>query len=173
MRKKRSSRDIGFDSHDRGRLTRALRRVTDVRAYWRLQAVLLVAQGLSVTEVAGLTGTRPWAVYSWIRAYIRTHDPGALGDAPRRGRPPVPPAITDARIRREFLRDPLRLGYTTTAWTAELFARHLHERYGQQLSPYTLRRRMRRLGLRWKRPRHTYGTKDPNRAQKKGGLYAA
>jgi hypothetical protein len=32
---------------------------------------------------------------------------------------------------------------------------------------------MRRLGLRWKRPRYVYATKDPHRAQKKGRLSAA
>jgi hypothetical protein len=56
------------------------------------------------------------------------------------------------------------------AW---LLAKHFSEKYGCPISPATLRRRMRHLGLRWKRPRYAYATKDPHRAQKKGGSFAA
>ena len=83
------------------------------------------------------------------------------------------PAITDERIRREVRRDPMRLGYNSTGWTVALLADHLHRRYGTAICARTLRRRMHELGLRWKRPRYTYATKDPNRTQKKGGLFAA
>jgi transposase len=173
MRKPKSAAEHGFDRYDKRRLRRALERAVDVRTYRRVHAVLSVAQGQPVREVARLACAALRTVYAWVTTYVRTHRPQSLEDAPRPGRPPVAPAITDARIRREFGRDPLRLGYNTTAWTAPLLAHHLGTRYGQSLGAGTLRRRMRSLGLRWKRPRHAYGTKDPNRAQKKGGLYAA
>ena len=163
----------GFDPYDRRRLVHALRHAPDVRTYRRIQAVLLVAQGWPVPEVADVTGTRPWAVYAWIRRYLRRHRPDSLYDAPRPGRPPVAQHITDARIVRELRRDPLRLGYNTTGWTVSLLARHLSQKYGCPISARTLRRRMRRLGLRWKRPRYVYATKDPHRTQKKGRLFAA
>ena len=54
-----------------------------------------------------------------------------------------------------------------------LLAKHLGRTYGCPISPRTLRRRMRALGLRWKRPRYVYADKDPHRAQKKGGSSAA
>jgi transposase len=163
----------GFDPYDRRRLLHALQRAPDVRTSRRLQAVLLVAQGWPVPEVARSTGTRPWAVYSWVRRYLRTHRPDALYDAARPGRPQAASRITAARIARELRRDPLRLGYNTTGWTVALLARHLSRKYRCPISPRTLRRRMRRLGLRWKRPRYVYATKDPHRAQKKGRLSAA
>jgi transposase len=97
----------------------------------------------------------------------------SLEDAPRSGRPRAAARVTDARIVREFRRDPLRLGYNTTGWTVPLLATHLSQKYGCRLSPATLRRRMRHLGLRWKRPRYVYADKDPHRAQKKGGSSAA
>lgn len=67
----------------------------------------------------------------------------------------------------------MRLGYHATGWTVSLLADHLQTKYGGALSARTLRRRMWDLDLRWKRPRYVYATKDPNRAQKKGALFAA
>jgi transposase len=115
----------------------------------------------------------PWAVYKWVDRYLGEHDPRSLADDPRPGRPAAAVAITDARIRRELARDPLLLGYMATEWTVPLLATHLSDRYGCQIPPRTLRRRMKALGLAWKRPRHAFSEKDPNRAQKKGRLSAA
>jgi transposase len=173
MRRTRTPNELGFDQYDRRRLVRALLRATKVRTYRRLQAVLLVARGHTVLKVAHLTGAKPAAVYDWVQRYLRTHQPDCLGDAARPGRPRTATAITDARIVREFRRDPLRLGYATTGWTVALLAEHLGRTYGCPISARTLRRRMRALGLRWKRPRYVYADKDPHRAQKKGASFAA
>jgi transposase len=144
----------------------------DARSFRRLQAVLLVARGRSVPEVARLTDLKPEAIYGWVRRYRSDHQPEALTDRPRSGRPRAAPAITDARIVRQFHRDPLRLGYNTTGWTVALLAAHRSRTYDGPITPDTLRRRMRTLGLRWKRPRYVYADKDPHRAQKKGGSCA-
>jgi transposase len=154
-------------------LGHALRDATDLRTFRRSQAVLLVARGFAVPAVAEFTGAKPAAIYGWVRRYCRAHRSDSLVDAPRSGRPLAANAITDARIVREFRRDPLRLGYSTTGWTVALLAKHLARKYGCPISARTLRRRMRRLGLRWKRPRYVYAEKDPHRAQKKGGSFAA
>jgi transposase len=163
----------GFVPSDTRRLARALRRTFDVRTYQRLQAVLLVARGWPVAEVARDTATRRWAVYNWVRRYLHTHQPDSLRDAARPGRPPIARPITDARIVAELQRSPLRLGYSATGWTVPLLAQHLGRKYRCPISVPTLRRRMRRLGLRWKRPRYVYATKDPHRTQKKGRSFAA
>ncbi len=173
MRRARTPQELGLDHHDRRRLEQALERASEVRTFRRIQAVLLVALGWAMAEVARITGARPWAVYAWVRRYLRDHHVASLEDAPRSGRPHTAARITDARIVRAFRRDPLRLGYNTTGWTVPLLATHLSQKYGCSITPATLRRRMRRLGLRWKRPRYVYADKDPHRAQKKGGLFAA
>jgi transposase len=173
MRRARTPTDLGFDQHDRRRLARALERTVEARIFRRVQAVLLVARGWAIAEVARITGARPGAIYDWVQRYLRTHQVASLEDAPRSGRPHTAARITDARIRREFRRDPLRLGYNATGWTVPLLATHLSKKYDYPISPATLRRRMRRLGLRWKRPRYAYADKDPQRAQKKGGSFAA
>ena len=172
MRRARTPTELGFDQHDRQRLARALQHATDIRAYRRIQAVLLVARGQSVPEVARIVGANADAVYDWVRRYRRTHHPETLTDASRSGRPRTAVRITDARIAHEFRRDPLRLGYNATGWTVPLLAQHLGRTYDCPIGARTLRRRMQRLGLRWKRPRYVYADKDPNRAQKKGGSSA-
>src|SRR5947208_12834331 len=108
MRRARTPNELGFDQYDRRRLASALRRATEVRTYRRLQAVLLVARGHPVPEVARSTAAKPAAIYDWVRRYLRAHQPDGLADASRSGRPRAATAITDACIVREFRRDPLR-----------------------------------------------------------------
>lgn len=150
-----------------------MRQTKDARLYRRLQAVLLMAQDRPIAEVAQITATKQWSVYSWVKRYLRSHDSEGLRDLPRSGRPRVAKEITGARIMQEIKRSPMELGYNATGWTVSLLGQHLRAKYGNSFSDVTLRKRMRELGLRWKRPRYVYSTKDPNRAQKKGALYAA
>ena len=174
MRTSRSTVAWGFDGHDRRRLARALAGCREVRAYRRLQAVMLVASGVSVSRAARLACAGWRAVHRWVEVYLGSRRVADLYDAPRSGRPPASGRITDARIVREYGRDPLRLGHMATEWTVPLLATHLSGRYGCAITPRTLRRRMKALGLAWKRPRHAYGDeKDPHGAQKKGRSSAA
>jgi hypothetical protein len=78
------------------------------------------------------------------------------------------PRITAAHILQHLRGNPLQLGYRTTVWSVKLLAAHLSRQYDCPISPYTLRRRMKAMGLRCKRPRYFYEEKAPHRAQKKG-----
>lgn len=168
MRKPRHPREVGFDRYDEARLAKAIKGVEDKRTFLRLKAVLLFVQGMSVEAVAKLFDKSIQAVYHWTRRYLKEHDPGALFDAPKSGRPLSAQSITDERILKELKRNPLKLGYRTTVWTVEILALHLSHRYACPIRPFTLYRRMKAMGLRSKRPRYVYSEKDPNRAQKKG-----
>jgi transposase len=168
MRIQKSPKEFGFDRYDKGRLQRGLKRVVDKRTFIRLKAVLLVAQGEPVLSVAKLFEKSFQVIYSWIGVYLKQHKAASLFDAPRSGRPLVAPAITEKPILRELKRNPLKLGYNTTVWTVALLAQQLKNRYGQDIHPFTLYRRMKQIGLHSKRPRYVYEEKDPNRRQKKG-----
>jgi transposase len=120
--------------------------------------------------VAEISGVSEKAVYAWIDRYLAKHQIEALEDVPRSGRPLIAQKITAARIVRELRRSPLHQGYPTTVWTVGLLAQHLSQRYQCAISPFTLRRRMKSLGLSCKRPRYFYEEKDPHRTQKKGLL---
>lgn len=159
-----------LDGRDIRRLGAALGRIKQPRWLQRVQAVMLVALGQTPAQAARGTAQSRWSVYKWLGRYGRRHRVEDLADRPRSGRPPAAKALTAARIRREYRRDPLALGYMATEWTVPLLADHLARRYGCRgpVSPHTLRRRLRRdLGLSWKRPRHGYFV-DPGLPQKKG-----
>jgi transposase len=173
MRKPATPADLGFTARDRRRLAQALASAPQTRVFHRLQAVLLVAQGYRVSESAQVTGLSQRAVYHLLKRYLADHQADLLLDSSRSGRPPAAPKITPARILAELRRSPLRLGYRTNVWTAELLAARLSQRYGCAISPRTPRRRMRDTGLRCKRPRYVYSEKEPHLAQKKGQLSAA
>ena len=162
-----------LDGTDVRRLRRALAAVTQVRWFKRLQTVLLVAAGQAPRQAARLSGQSIWNVYHWVGRYGRRHRPQDLADRPRRGRPRAAPSLTTARIRRALSRDPLKLGYMSTEWTVPLLAQHLRLTYGCAISARTLRRRLKVLGLVWKRPRYVYHPADPHRGQKKGRSSAA
>ena len=173
MRTAKGPAELGFKRYDRPRLTKAPRGAIEARDSRRLQAVLLVAQGRHVAEVARITRASTRSVYGWLRRYLRDHRVEDLTERPRPGRPPVAEAITDERIRRELARSPMELGYSTTTWTVKTLADHLSHTYGCPITERTLRRRMADMDLCWKRPRYVYSTKDPHRAQKKGRSCAA
>jgi transposase len=156
-----------LDGHDVRVLRGALKRAKQARWLKRVQAVMLVALGQTPLEAARSTAQSRWSVYKWLARYGRRHRPEDLMDRPRSGRPKAARAMTLRRIRHEYQRDPLALGYMATEWTVPLLAGHLARRYRCPMSPRTLRRRMKSLGLAWKRPRHAYFI-DPHRPQKKG-----
>jgi transposase len=170
MRKSAAPSELGFNARDRQRLTLALKSTNEARLFRRLQAVLLVAEGRRVTEVAHITGLGQSSIYYLRDQYLHAHSAASLQESPRAGRPLVAGAITAQRILKELARSPFALGYRTQVWTVELLAKHLSTRYKCSISARTLRRRMRALGLRCKRPRYVYSEKEAHRAQKKGRL---
>jgi transposase len=168
MRKSLSSSERGVNAHDRHRLSRALTQTDAVRVFRRMQAVLLMAEGRTVGEAAQITGLSLQSVYTLVHRYLPSHQVESLHDLPHPGRPPDAPELTATQILRELRRSPLRLGYRPNVWTVETLALHLSQRYPSALAPWTLRRRMKHLGLVGKRPRYFYSEKHPPRAQKKG-----
>ena len=161
--------ELGFNRYDVPRLKQALKSAADKHLFQRVQAVLWVAQGHTIREVAELTGVSVPTVYNWAKLYLRRHHVATLADAPRSGRPLVAPRITAPRIRPQWRRNPLRLGSRTTVWSVNLLAEHLSRPYHCPSTPYTRRRRLKARGLRCKRPRYCYEEKAPHRAQTKGG----
>lgn len=173
MRTASSPADLGFNRYDEPRLKKALNQAADKRIFQRVQAVLLVARGHAISEVATISGVSAQTIYNWLRLYLDQHQVAALADAPRGGRPLVAECVSAARILRALRHSPLKLGYRTNVWTVATLAQHLSERYHCLITPRTLRRRLKEAGLVCKRPRYFYAEKDPHRAQKKGRLSGA
>ncbi len=172
MRKPTTPADLGFTARDRRQLSQALADAPQTRVFRRLQAVMLITQGYTAQASAQITGLSLRSVYHWVKRFLAGHQIGVLLDQSRSGRPAVATKITPARILAELKRSPLRLGYRTNVWTVELLADRLRQQYDCEISPHTLRRRMRALGLRCKRPRYVYSEEEPHLPQKKGRLSA-
>lgn len=156
-----------FTPADQRRLARALRAATHARVYRRLEAVLLVAEGASCQDAARQVRTARRTVERWARRYLAAHDPAALDDYRRSGRPRVA-ELTKRQLVATLARDPRTLGYRATTWTAPLLASYCAERFQCPLSARTLRRRLHEWGYRWKRPRYVYSERATHLAQKKG-----
>ena len=73
MRIAKRSSEFGFNQYDVSRLTKALKRATDARLFQRVQAVLWVAQGETISEVAALTGVSGQTVYNWLQRSLTCH----------------------------------------------------------------------------------------------------
>jgi transposase len=157
-----------LDGTDRRRLLRALDGVDDVRLYRRLQALVEIADGDSITAVARRLRVERSTVHRWIQRYRAERQPQRLRDAARSGRPRSAPQLTDARLKQLLTRDPCTCGYDANAWTAPLLAAHLRDQ-GIALSERTLRRRIRAARFRWKRPRYVYSERADHVGAKKGG----
>jgi transposase len=159
--------ELGFHPYDVSRLTKALKRATDARLFPRVPAVLGVAQGETISEVAALTGVSGQTVSNWLQRSLTCHQVAALADAPRRGRPVTAPQLTATPLLQHLHDHPLHLGYRTTGWSVKLLAAPLSHQDACPSSPHTLRRRMKAMGVRWKRPRYFDEEKAPHRAHKK------
>ena len=64
--------------------------------------------------------------------------------------------------------DPQARGYHATGWTVPLLRAELVQA-GYAVGARTIRRTLKRLGWRWKRPRYVYSQRAAHVAQKKGG----
>jgi transposase len=161
---------FAFTGGDRRRLAAALSQATEVRHFRRLQAVLQVAEGVSVSAVAQRAKVDRSTVHRWVQTYGQTRQPACLAEAPRAGRPREASDLDEELLAELLAHDPRSLGYRATSWTAPLLRRHLQEECGCPVSERTLRRRLHEYGWNWKRLRYVYGQRASQISQKKGAF---
>jgi transposase len=139
----------------------------------RAQMVLLSAQERTVPEIAAIFAVNAKTVRLWIRRF-NGQGPAGLYDAPRSGRPrkltdPVRAALIDL-----IQADPAQFGYLATFWTVAMLVLALAKQVQAQLSPSSVRQVLKRLGLRWGRPRLAMPHKvDPHKAAKQWAVAQA
>lgn len=153
---------------DRQRLQRALSHTKSVRDYRRLEVLLWIAQGVSVALAAQQARVDRSSAHRWVQRYLASHDPAALSDRPRSGRPLAAPTLTESLLSTLLAQDPRVHGYCATGWTVPLLAQHLRQRHGMDLSERTLRHRLHDFGYCWKRPRYVFSQRAAHLPQKKG-----
>jgi transposase len=147
----------------------AVRSAQQVRAYRRLKAVQLVAEGYPVEDVARLCEVCRASVYRFVRAFI-DGGPEALEDAPRSGRPPKLPAEylgDDGRAAWQRLLDRRpstmpELGTPSHIWTLALLARYMQVVHGVTVAEATIYNALTRAGFRRGRTKLTVTSPDPD-----------
>ena len=158
--------NLKLNAWQRRRLRRQLKDTRDARLYRRTLAILEVDRGRSVHDVASSLDVQPRTIYYWIEVYLRGHDPAALADADRPGRPSLWAEGLGRRLRAAMALSPQGLGYPSVDWTVPLLGDYLGDRGGGRPSDDTIRRGLRRLGYVWKRPRYVLEP-DPELVEKK------
>lgn len=151
---------------ERAVLTDAATRERRVRQWRRYQAVLLVADGMSPQQAATSVGCSRASVYSWLAAW---RERGFAGLVEAAHPPPIQAhaAPLETLLTGLLADDPQHHGHHATGWTVPL----LHgeaQAAGIAVSDHTVRRAVRRLGWRWKRPKYVLGRPDPAYDEKKG-----
>jgi transposase len=160
----------GFFRMDAENLRRAMEQVWDKRIYIRMWGVLLWCEGKRMKEIMALLSRSRQVIHRWVQLFLKTHDPLCLYERERSGRPKAADPITKERILDALQVDPGQAGYRANAWTVKTLADYLNKHYQANITTITLRRRMKQIGLRYKRPRYVYQEKALHVAQKKGRL---
>ncbi len=138
----------------------------------RAQALLWLAEGEPVEQVAELLQVSRQTVYNWVERFRQREGldlRARLLDAPRPGRPPTALGVIDPVIEAVIDQDPRELGYHSTVWTATLLLQHLKRDHGIEVSRKSIGLALTRLGIRWKRPRHQLALRPETWRQSKGG----
>jgi transposase len=157
--------ELHLTTRQRHRLEAQLKATHDAGLFRRTLAVLEVASGTSVTEVARLLRTSRVSIHHWLACYSQDHDPTALADHRGGNHPSVWTEDLQAALRECLGQSPDRFGFQAVSWTVGLLQQQLAPLCEGGLSTRTIRRPLDDLGYVWKRPRYILDP-DPERDKK-------
>jgi transposase len=113
-------------------LQEEIRRSEESRYVHRLHAVLLVAQGMTCPEVAGLLRCAPRTVEYWVRSFEKKGLSGLL----ERERPGRPKRLNENQLQavRKVLREaPREAGVSGSIWDGKTLSAWIEQQYGIKL----------------------------------------
>ncbi len=152
---------------ERAQLAEAASKQKRVRTWRRMRAIELLAEGRKPEAVAEALGCARSSVYAWAKAW---REMGLLGlqERPRSGRKRSLQRRAELLLE-ELLQEgnPQSRGYRSSGWTVPMLRSEL-AKSGYVVSERTVRRTLKRLGFRWKRPKYVLGRPDPDHESKKG-----
>ncbi len=163
---------INLTDRQRQELQHLARRGRDARVVRRAQGLLWLEQGEHPIPVAQRLGVTRESVYAWVR---RLQHQGArslaekLLEQPRSGRPREKRHAVQELVQQVMDTQPSQYGYQTEGWTVPLLRYHLKATEGMEVSNATIRRCLKGMGYRWKRPRYVLARRDPFWRQAKWG----
>jgi transposase len=163
---------ISLTDSQRQELQDLARRGRDARVVRRAQGLLWLDQGEHPIAVAQRLGVTRESVYAWPRRLQHQSARSLaekLREQPRSGRPREKRQAVQELVQQVMDTQPSQYGYQAEGWTAALLRHHLKATQGIEVSIATVRRCLKGLGYRWKRPRYVLARRDPFWRQAKGG----
>jgi transposase len=82
-------------------------------------------------------------------------------------------AVVQRILKSLLTQDPRAYGYQAMVWTVALLCREVEKQTGESVSDSTMRRALRLVRYRHKRPRYVLTRRSPTWRQAKGGLKTA
>ena len=159
----------------REQLQQIARASSEARPVRRAQALLWLDAGNSFGVVARRLGVSRRTVHRWrVRYEDGTMESVAerVQERARRGCPPRKRQRARKVIERVWPRDPRRYGYRALVWTVSMLRCEIRQQTGEVVSLRTVRRALRDLRYRYKRPRLVLARRLTMWRQAKGGLSA-
>ena len=158
--------DLTRTAAQRAELEAAVGAAQRTRAGKRCQAVLLLAEGEAPAAIARSLRCHASSGYGWATAW-REEGLAGLRGGPHPGAGRRLDAAGEAVLTGLLAADPQTRGHHATGWTVPLL-RSEPAQAGYPSSARTVRRALRRLGSRGKRPQYVLGRPDPAYAAKRG-----
>lgn len=155
-----------------GRLREIARGSKNARQVRRAQALLWLHEDCSAQAVADRLGMSRQTVQRWKRQYQeRAQDDvrARIQEGQHTGRVPAQLKLAQKEIKRVWRHDPRRYGFRARNWTVPMLRCLIHRRTKASVSRSTVRRALRSLRYRYKRPRLTLARRSPTWRQEKGG----
>lgn len=153
------------DRAERRRLTKKLHKTKDKDHCRRLNAILLLSEHKSVTEVAKVLMAARSSINRWIHWYT---DSGIDGlESSTRGRVTVLPYRQIVGVLSTLLQlSPQDIGYQRSRWSTELMAIEINRMFELRIHASTIRRWLPKMGIVWRRAAPTLHIRDPDREAK-------
>jgi transposase len=139
-----------------------IRRSEESRYDHRLHGVLLVAQGMTCPDVAGLLGDAPRSVENWVGRF-EAEGLAGLQEGERPGRPRRLSARKLAEVDAVLRKTPREAGMSGNLWDGKTLAAWIKRQHGIRLGVRQCQRLFRQFGFRLRKPRPMVAQADPER----------
>lgn len=159
-------------SHAYRLLRQVARSSPNAREVRRAQALLWLHENHTAQTVADRLGMSRQTIQRWKRQYQERAQDSVLTriqEGEHAGRLPQQLMLARKEIECVWRRDPRRYGFRARNWTVPMLCCRIHRHTGTWVSRSTVRRALRSLHYRYKRPRLTLARRSPTWRQEKGG----
>jgi transposase len=142
-----------------------IHRSRDVEEVRRATAILILMDGIDVSETAAMLSSGRSSVYRWAAWYNEDGIVGLRSEPRGRSQWTVTEDLITA-LRELLAQTPRALGYLRSSWSSELLAQVLRTRHALAVHASTLRRLLPRIGYGWRRARPTLCIRDPRKSRR-------